>query len=123
MQPSPDTARVSAGLAYLCGHLEEIRDTLGDASAPSELLTTLGSGSPEEIATALNTLHAALRGAGDARGIYGHQRELTPVGVHSLEIVYRCPLQRCDGRAADEVDDDQPRCAISGRELVRERLS
>ncbi|MBF6195008.1 hypothetical protein [Nocardia implantans] len=115
-------------MAYLCGHLQEIRSTLGDdetdASTPlRKLLDAVRSGSGADIATTLDAVHAALRTVGDARGIYGHHRGLTPVGVHSIEVVYRCPLERCDGRGRDEVDADPPHCAISGQELRRERLS
>ncbi|MGK8486979.1 hypothetical protein [Nocardia asiatica] len=42
--------------------------------------------------------------------------------MRSIEVVYRCPLERCDGRGRDEVGVDPPLCAISGQELRRERL-
>ncbi|MFI9636446.1 hypothetical protein ACIHAX_27510 [Nocardia sp. NPDC051929] len=126
LPPSQDATRVTAGLAYLCGHLQEIRGTLGDdgtdTSTPlHKLLSSVRSGDGAGIAAALDAVHTALRAAGDARGLYGHHRGLVPVGVHSIEVVYRCPLERCDGR--DDVDAEPPRCAVSGRELRRERLS
>jgi hypothetical protein len=129
LQPSSeDAGRVAAGLAYLCGHLEDLRSILGDDGTDvgmplHHLLAVVRSGTPSDIGAALDAVHTALQAAGDARGLYGHHRDPAPIGVHHLEIVYRCPLARCTGRAADEVDGDPPRCALTGRELLRERLS
>ena len=128
MQPLPDAERVTAGLAYLCRHLQEIRSTLGDeetdpATPLRKLLDMVSVGRTPDLADALSAVHDALRAAGDARGVYGNHRSLVPVGVRNLEIVYRCPLARCDGRTGDDIGDDPPTCAISGQELLRERLS
>ncbi|MFF0490936.1 hypothetical protein ACFYTQ_18105 [Nocardia sp. NPDC004068] len=125
MQPSQDAGRVAAGLAYLCGHLADVRETLGeDGNEPlRRLLEVVRSGEAADVGPALDAVHSALRSAGDARGLYGNQRGIGPVGVRHLEVVYRCPLGRCTGRAAGEIDEDSPRCAVAGRELLRERLS
>ncbi|WP_063057494.1 hypothetical protein [Nocardia sienata] len=125
---SQDAGRVAAGLAYLCGHLEDIRSVLGDDGADpgsplNRLLAVVRSGSATGFGVALEAVHTALQARGDARGLYGHHRSATPIGVRHLEVVYRCPLARCMGRTADEVHDDPPRCALTGRELLRERLS
>jgi hypothetical protein len=126
--PPPDTARAAAALAYLCEHLAEIRATLGDvgtdASTPLQrLLAALRAGRSEDIASALTAVHTALRVAGDAPGIFGHTRGLEALGVHSFEIVYRCPLRVCNGRGEAEAAIDPPRCAVNGQPLRRERLA
>ncbi|WP_084508408.1 hypothetical protein [Nocardia pseudovaccinii] len=87
------------------------------------LLAIVHSSTTSNVGAALDAVHAALQARGDARGLYGHHRSAAAIGVHRLEVVYRCPLARCAGRAADEVHDDPPRCALTGRELLRERLS
>ncbi len=125
---SQNAGRVAAGLAYLCGHLEDIRSVLGDdgsdtATPLNRLIAAVHSDSATDLGGALDAVHTALQAGGDARGLYGHHRTPTPIGVHHLEVVYRCPLARCTGRTADEVHDDPPRCALTERELLRERLS
>jgi hypothetical protein len=52
-------------------------------------------------------------------------RGVEPSGMEPLEIVYRCPLQRCAGRPGSQVTEAQPLCSVSPdrRELLRERLS
>lgn len=131
-----EAARVHAGLAYVCGHLMEFRETLGDdgtsVSTPlSKLVAALqpGSNSPtrpgqSDIAALLDMVHKAVRKAGDPQGIFGSaiRQGINAVGVESLEIVYRCPLLYCAGRTGAEVTEFPPRCQVSGEELIRERL-
>ncbi|MFE1596579.1 hypothetical protein [Nocardia sp. NPDC058705] len=128
MQAAPDAGRTAVGLAYVCTHWDELHSLLGDnRTDPTTVLQRLAgiaeSGSAVEIAAALDAVHHALRACGDARGVYENQRDAAVAGVHRLEIVYRCPFSRCTGLPAHEVRVDRPHCALTGRELVRERLS
>ncbi|GAB7186770.1 hypothetical protein ATKI12_6601 [Kitasatospora sp. Ki12] len=127
--PEQVSTRIAAGLAYVCGHLDEIRATLGDdgtdASAPlPRLLTAIQASPRQDVANLLDALHAAVQAAGDAPGVYGQAdlRGIDAVGVESLEIVYRCPLRVCSGRDESELTQFPPRCSISGQELPRESL-
>ncbi|MEU2855649.1 hypothetical protein [Streptomyces syringium] len=117
--------RHEAALAYVCSHLAEIRETLGELS--KALLRRLERAleavtAEQDLAEALDELHRALQRAGDAPGVYGYRLPFNAAGLTSLQIVYRCPLQRCAGRSSADVTQFPPRCAISGRELLRERL-
>jgi hypothetical protein len=127
LQPtSPDYGRVSAALAYLCLHLPEILDALGEDTASVErlrsLLVAVGRVDRDALAEAVDAVHLALRTRGDAVGLYGHSRNLDLAGVTGFEIVYRCPLHLCNGCAAGEVDHNTAHCTLSGRPLLRERL-
>lgn len=127
LQPtSPGYARVSAALAYLCLHLPEILDALGEDTDSFErlrsVLDVVSRVDRDALAEAVDAVHLALRARGDAVGLYGQNRNLDVVGVSGFEIVYRCPLQLCNGCAAGEVDHDTARCTLSGRPLLRERL-
>lgn len=123
---SPDYARVSAALAYLCLHLPEILDALGEDTTSLErlrsLLDAVDRVDRDALAEAVDAVHLALRARGDAVGLYGHRRNLDLAGVSGFDIVYRCPLRLCNGCAAGEVDHDTARCTLSGRPLLRERL-
>jgi len=134
--------RVAFGLAYVCGHLQELRQTLqDDGTDPStpiaRLLSACRAGPPRaedeknppirsSVAELLDNLHAAVQAAGDILGVYpyGESRSAEPAGVQSLEIVYRCPLHVCAGRSASEVTDTHPVCFVGLRmpQLLRERL-
>jgi hypothetical protein len=144
---SEDLIRVASGLAYVCRHLDELREVLGDdGSDPSMPLTRLvvalrgnenpslsrAGGQPTEQPTAadvarlLTEVHAAVQAAGDALGVYGigRSRDGGASGLEVLLVVFRCPLQRCAGRPAHEVTESQPRCSVSSARLpmIRERL-
>lgn len=115
--------RVDQGLAYLCTHLDEIRALLADDVAGREALARLRSRlrGDGEISGALSDIHDALLRAGDALGIYRHVRglrELTLAGVGSgpLEIVYRCPVHRCQ-RIVPGPAVEPPRCGVTGETL------
>ena len=114
------------GLAYVCGHLDEISAVLGEVpdgdgqEALKRLMSALhGSG---DIAGPLAEVHHALLRAGDALGVYGHVRglrNLTLAGIEDstpLEIVYRCPAGRCP-RTVPGSAAPPPRCGILGQEL------
>ncbi len=127
----------AARVSYVCAHLDELRVTLGDdgtdSSTPlAQLLTALrvipGQGDQADRPDLLQLLDAvdkAVRRAGDAWGTYGPADRYggDAVGVQSVAIVYRCPLRQCIGRSDAEVTSFPPRCEISGRDLLRERLS
>jgi hypothetical protein len=116
-------AREAAGLAYVCANLGDLRATLDEdgASALERLLAALRSGTA--ITPLLDELHLAVQRAGDALGIYGEQdRGLEAVGTERMEIVFRCPLEKCTGRPFDEVTEFPPLCSVNGAELIRDRL-
>lgn len=124
------TWRVALALAYVCQQLAPIQTTLqndegGDLSPLLSLLDAVKQGDSDATQERLDLLHAALRRAGDALGVYGHQdRALRPAGLEDgpLELFYRCPLNRCSGRGWSEAAAAPIRCNISGHELRRERL-
>ncbi|WP_435191772.1 hypothetical protein [Streptomyces sp. bgisy126] len=85
----------------------------GNASADTE----------QTLLALLDAVHTAVQSQGDTQGIYGplaHRSEA--VGTESVEAAYRCPWQRCLGRAEEDVTEVRPRCSVSGLELLRERL-
>ncbi|MFG3322442.1 hypothetical protein ACGF3J_30720 [Streptomyces sp. NPDC048171] len=87
-------------------------------SAPDESADT-----EQTLLALLDAVHTAVQSQGDAQGIYGpfaHRSE--SVGMESVEAVYRCPWQRCLGRAESDVTEPRPRCSVTGLELLRERL-
>ncbi|MEU6481068.1 hypothetical protein ABZ858_30175 [Streptomyces sp. NPDC047017] len=114
-------------VAYVCRQTERIRADLvtygPDGAAPLErLLSALRDG--EEITAPLDALHEALLAAGDAVGIYGHTRGLTPHGVTPTmpdERVLLCPTDQCS-RFEWPDGADALRCPISSRPLRREHL-
>jgi hypothetical protein len=140
--PLPASLRVAFGLAYVCGHLAELRQTLQDngcdPSTPiSRLLRVCRAGPPPaddrkntdsqpSLAELLDEVHTAVQAAGDILGVYVYDesRSVEPAGVQSVEIVYRCPLNLCAGRSAREAVDAHPVCSLGHRlpELLRERL-
>jgi hypothetical protein len=126
---SAEAIRVAKGLAYVCGHLGELRELLKDDGAdPStplgQLLNALQPGqAAADVSGSLDAVDAAVRKAGDAFGVYGFTstRRGGPSGMEALQIVFRCPLQRCTGRPADQVRGSTPVCAISPQRLPLER--
>jgi hypothetical protein len=124
-RPSKEAAarRADQGLAYLCTHLDEIRALLADDVAGREALARLqselrGGG---DISGALSDIHDALLRAGDALGIFSHVRglrDLTLAGVGSgpLEIVYRCPVRRCQ-RVVPGPAVEPPQCGVTSEPL------
>src|SRR5450755_986448 len=128
--PLSASLRVAFGLAYACGHLAELRQTLqDDGSDPStpiaRLLSACRAGLPPaddgknpdrqpSLAELLDDVHAAVQAAGDILGVYVYDesRSVEPAGVQSLEIVYRCPLNLCAGRSASEVINAHPVCSL-----------
>lgn len=125
----PDSRGVESRerVAYVCVQLDRIRAALEahgcDGAAPLErVLAALGDG--EETTAPLDALHEALLVAGDAAGINGRVRGLTPHGVDPGmpdEWVLLCPMQQCS-RYAWPSGPELPRCTISGLPLYRERV-
>lgn len=124
--PGSADGRTPAGLGYVCAHLSEIEMMLSTYGSrgpgPLErLVAAIPAGTDLDVL--LDELDAAIREAGDVLGVHDNaDRGITAVGVEAMEIVYRCPLQRCTGRSRGEVGRLAPTCDISGRELLRERL-
>jgi hypothetical protein len=117
--------RSAVGLANVCRQLDELRELLGDDDAEqlSQLLAAVGAGEPDQVvADLLDELSEAVQNAGDMAGIFGFDTSRgDAAGLDPLEIIYRCPLRRCMGRAEA---DHQPFCAVSPARLplLRERL-
>ena len=138
--PGAEAARIARGVAYVCRHLDELRTLLNDdgtdSSAPlTALVAALRGQAPSQpsgvgqagpsIAGLLDQVHAAAQAAGDALGVYGvGVRSSGQTGMEPLQVVFRCPLQRCAGRPADRVTGPQPVCTVSQDRLplTRERL-
>ncbi|QKG19731.1 hypothetical protein [Actinomadura verrucosospora] len=118
-------------VAYACAHLDELRTLLEETDDAAARLTRLVAAlradprPPEaELSALVGDLHAAMQAAGDPWGMRPPQQRgsVGAAGVESVAVVYRCPLGVCAGRDADEVDRLPVRCAVTGRDLVRERL-
>lgn len=143
----PRDAELNAALAYVCQKLDDLRDLLcpgGQQEEPAELravLAAVTASTPldqEHLYRLLDTLHQTVQAAGDARGIWAGARttarRLDPSSIsipgisasgitgHPQEICYTCPIGRCAGRRPDQTTIFPLICAITGRELVRERL-
>lgn len=120
--------RVAAALAYVCEHFQEVEELLGadrpddsDVMLLRRLVEVAITG--QDVTELLRELHDALVSRGDATGVFGQRtRGYTVVGVERLEIVYRCPIRRCQGRQRVQVGASSSRCELAGRELLRERL-
>ncbi|WP_125591706.1 hypothetical protein [Amycolatopsis balhimycina] len=114
-------------VAYVCVQSDRIRAVLEthgpDGAAPLErTLAALRDG--EETTAPLDALHDALLVAGDAAGINGRARGLTPHGVSPAmpdEWVLLCPMHHCS-RYTWPSGPELPRCTISGQPLRRERV-
>ncbi|MFH8443495.1 hypothetical protein ACH4D3_19985 [Streptomyces sp. NPDC018026] len=122
-------------LAAVCRHLEEIRRdlrsvTAGDDSPVERVLAAVRDG--DDVADALDGLHAVLQVGGDPWGLDGYAddgsglRGMRPEGIRRPspgEHVYLCPGGRCTRswwprRATEPV----PECRMSGVALRRKRL-
>jgi hypothetical protein len=119
---------LAVGLANVCGHLDELRQLLNDddndeTSPVSRLLAAVRARKPQQVvADLLDELNEAVQDAGDMVGIFGFDvNRGDDAGLDALEIVFRCPLARCAGRADA---DRQLFCALSPARLplLRERL-
>lgn len=114
-------------VAYVCGQLERIRATLEahspeGASPLARVLTALHNG--EDPSESLSALHEALLVAGDAAGIRGGTRSVSPLGVNSVppdEWVLLCPTGQCS-RFSWPDSSGTALCRISGHPLRKERL-
>ncbi|MFE7272971.1 hypothetical protein [Streptomyces sp. NPDC057623] len=124
----PTGLRIAGALSYVCRRRDELAALLaGNDTALHALETAAGRPTVDDalLTGLLDTLHRAVRQAGDPFGVYGGTgRGVMPAGVGDLDVVYRCPLRLCTGRSGGEVDGDVPHCrfAPSGTALVRERL-
>lgn len=132
----PDGGRVRYGssaredIAYVCDQLDRIRATLEaygrEGAAPLErLLAALREGGDPDLGPPLEVLHEALLAAGDAAGVNGRDRGLTPLGINPPapdEWVLLCPTGLCARHAWPDHGVETPRCRISERPLRTERL-
>ncbi|AZQ35791.1 hypothetical protein EJ357_21710 [Streptomyces cyaneochromogenes] len=123
-----DGLRIAEALSYVCRRRDRLAALLHEDGTALRALEAAVAGPVADDASLsplLDTLHRAVRRAGDPFGVYGGTgRSVTPAGVGDLDVVYRCPLQLCTGRSGHEVDGDPPNCrfAPQGTALVRERL-
>ncbi|MBT2458045.1 hypothetical protein [Streptomyces sp. ISL-86] len=116
-------------LAYVCDQVERIRANLeaahgaGGGAAPLErLMAALLD--RVDLTAPLAALHEALLAAGDAAGIQGRVRGLSPIGIDSAAPeawVLLCPTGQCSRYSWPDGPGARP-CRISGRALRRERL-
>lgn len=126
VRPAADL--VADGLAYVCRRLDDISGLLPKKKQAlvSQVLAAVRAG--QDPAGPLQALHIALQVAGDHLGVWGHRGEprgpnMTGINRHQpLEPFYPCPLSRCSGRQVDQSTVFPLVCAITGRELRRERL-
>ncbi|MCX5238981.1 hypothetical protein OG824_27655 [Streptomyces prunicolor] len=135
--PQEAAERTAAAMAYVCVHLEQVRDDLrtgpgGDEGPLDRLLAAVGNG--RDLTVPLDLMHARLQSDGDAAGIYGRinngtaTRNLRPAGVDgaghtgAAETVYLCPAARCARVWWPQAATPIPQCEISGETLCRERL-
>ncbi|MFH8569153.1 hypothetical protein [Streptomyces sp. NPDC017993] len=120
--------RIAKALSYVCRHRDELAVLLDeDGNALRALEAAVGRPASDDgsLSALLDSLHTAVRRAGDPLGVYGGAgRSVLPAGVGDVDIVYRCPLQLCIGRSGHEVDGEVPHCgfAPTGTALIRERL-
>ncbi|MGW4412772.1 hypothetical protein ACWEJ6_52935 [Nonomuraea sp. NPDC004702] len=108
-------------VAYVCAHLEELRDE--HPRLLRRVLAALKHG--RDPVGPLRALHEAMLAAGDHLGLYG-TRSLWPVGIdvsRSGEEVYLCPGRHgCSHYRWPDPVGDTPRCAISGDPMRLDRL-
>ncbi|MFE7901044.1 hypothetical protein ACFU3E_26790 [Streptomyces sp. NPDC057424] len=128
VDPQTEEELVAVGTAAVCADPEAIRaallETFADATPLDDALravTTRDTTTP----AALNVLHAALQGTGDARGLYGRLRAgepgFQPPGqprTGSGGAAYYCPGDRC-ARFWLPCPGDIPRCTLTGALLRR----
>jgi hypothetical protein len=127
-----EAGQVADGLAYVCEHVDQIREDLDDEGtgdvAPLELLlAAVREGT--DPAGPLEALHTALQARGDALGVYGHLRTVGFLGSHlpgvprePIDVVYLCPAGRCSRYCWPQAGTPPPCCTITGESLRRERL-
>lgn len=119
-------------MAYVCGHLDDIRTALDRTDVLEEVLVAVDAGRDAAVDESLQRLHTALQVAGDALGIYGNlpgaARGLWPIGVGRQsavrpdEVVYLCPANTCSRYWWPRDHTAPPRCALHGQALRRDRL-
>jgi hypothetical protein len=120
--------RIAKALSYVCAHRDELAALLSEEDAALRALeASVSHSAADDISriVLLDTLHTAVRRAGDPSGVYGGtDRSVMPAGVGDLDIVYRCPLQLCIGRSGHAVHGEVPHCRFTPTRmtLIRERL-
>lgn len=130
-----------AVLAYVCEHIDEVRQDLAEAALDQgagatvlleELDVAFAAGRP--VGAILDAIHAVLLDAGDVLGLYGrfdpdHRGQpsgLTLTGLvigppEADEIVLLCPSGRCR-RSSWRTQGHVPRCAFTDQVLREDRL-
>ena len=127
MNQSPDrpAGQISRGLAYVCHNLDYVRSTIaGRPATQRAALINLTDTTSADLAADLETVHRAIRSAGDPLGVFGQNgvRDLAhAVGIDRedrTEPVLRCPRQQhpC-ARYAQPGAGTVPRCELTGGPL------
>jgi hypothetical protein len=119
--------QIARGLAYVCEYRKHLETIIaGRPAAQRAALTRLTDpAGSAEVAVDLETVHKALRSAGDGKGIFGQEgvRSLIhPVGVDQddSEPVLRCPrLRHPCTRFAQPNLGTNPSCDLTGKPLAR----
>lgn len=72
-QPGRPIDRFADAVAYVCGHLEEVRTVLADHQTAhlDEVLQAIEHG--QDLSGPLQALHEALLAMGDHRGVFGNR--------------------------------------------------
>ncbi|CAL9647202.1 hypothetical protein [Streptomyces albus] len=139
MAGDPMPRRVAKRLGIACAHADEIRRDLrgspaGDETLLDAVLEAVRAG--RRVEEPLEALQAALRAAGDARGLAGYTddedglRSLRPPGISegfagdeaATEVLYGCPGNGCARYWWPDGPAPVPRCEVSNVALRRNRL-
>lgn len=124
---SRSSDEVAVAIAHVCADIEQIRETVAGSRTVTALLAALRVGA--DAGDLLEALHAELRQAGDARGVFGQSRDvsmskLSGVPERISEPVLLCPrAERPCARFAWPGRGDAPVCAVANVPLRRTTLA
>jgi hypothetical protein len=122
---APDDADTALAIARVCAEEPDIRAFLGrrgDTATLDRFLAAVRGG--EDLTTPINALHAALQRSGDALGLLGSARTVTPWGMgqaRPVDVVLLCPRRRCS-RTQVPAPDKPAQCGLFDEPLRVERI-
>jgi len=118
-------ADIALAIGRVCAEEPDIRALLertGDTAPLDRFLAAVRG--CEDLTTPINTLHNALQRSGDARGLLGSARTVTPWGMgqtRPVDVVLLCPKHRCP-RTQVPTSDKPTRCVLFDEPLRVERI-